>query len=101
MNIEQCNSLEQVRAEIDRVDTQMLVLLAVRGGYVKQAAYFKRCPAEVPAPQRVEQMITKVTALTREIGADSAVAEATSRARFPAFIQSKLTTHAVLPPPTP
>lgn len=99
MNIEQCNSLEQVRAEIDRVDRQMLALLAVRGGYVKQAAYFKRCAAEVPAPQRVEQVIAKVTDLAREIGADSAVAEATWRAMIAAFIQSELATHAALHPP--
>jgi len=89
MNVMQCDSLDQVRAEIDRVDCRMLALLAERGGYVKQAARFKTSAAEVPAPKRVEQVIAKVTGLAREIGADPAVAEATWRAMIAAFIQSE------------
>lgn len=98
MNVMQCNSLDQVRAEIDRVDRQMLALLAERGGWVKQAARLKSSAAEVPAPTRVEQVIAKVTGLAREIGADPVVAGATWRAMIAAFIQDELTAHAALRP---
>jgi isochorismate pyruvate lyase len=94
----QCDSLQQVRNEIDRVDRQMLALLAERGGYVMQAARFKTRAAEVPAPQRVEQVIAKVTGLALEFGADAAVAEATWRAMIAAFIQSELAEHAASHP---
>lgn len=96
----QCDSLAQVRGEIDRVDAQMLALLAERGGYVRQAARFKRDAAEVPAPQRVEQVIARVTAQARALGADPAVAEATWRAMIAAFIECELAAHAALHPPT-
>lgn len=95
-----CNSLVEVRAEIDRVDRLMLALLAERGVYVKQAARFKSSAAEVPAPQRVEQVVAGVTGLALELGADPAVAEATWRAMIAAFVQSELAVHAALQPPS-
>lgn len=96
----ECNSLAAVRAEIDRVDGLMLALLAERGAYVRQAAGFKRDAAEVPAPQRVEAVIARVTGQAQALGADPAVAEATWRAMIAAFIQSELAEHAALHPPT-
>ncbi|MDR3394044.1 MAG: chorismate mutase [Parasulfuritortus sp.] len=99
-NVVQCDSLEMVRGQIDRVDRLMLALLAERGGYVKQAARFKTHAADVPAPKRVEQVLAKVTGLARELGADPAVAEATWRAMIAAFIQSELAEHAALHPPS-
>ena len=96
----QCDSLEMVRNEIDRVDVQMLTLLAERGTYVRQAASFKRDAAEVAAPQRVERVIVKVLDLADELGADPHVAELTWRAMMAAFIQSELAEHADLHPPS-
>ncbi|MDP9031075.1 MAG: chorismate mutase, partial [Pseudomonadota bacterium] len=37
-----CTSLEQVRENIDRLDRQIVALLAERGGFVSQAARFKK-----------------------------------------------------------
>jgi isochorismate pyruvate lyase len=96
----QCDSLEMVRNQIDRIDRQMLALLAERGVYVKQAARLKRNATEIPAPQRVEQVIAKVTGFARELGADPVVAEVTWRAMIAAFIQSELAEHARLHPPS-
>jgi len=96
----QCDSLEMVRVEIDRVDRMMLTLLAERGVYVKQAARFKTRAADVPAPKRVDQVIAKARGLAVELGADPAVAEATWRAMIAAFIQSELAEHATLHPPS-
>jgi len=96
----QCDSLEMVRNQIDRIDMQMLTLLAERGAYVKQAASFKRNAAEVAAPQRIERVIAKVLDLAPELGADPHVAEMTWRAMMAAFIQSELAEHADLHPPS-
>lgn len=96
----QCDSLEAVRNQIDRVDRLMLSLLVERGAYVKQAARFKASAAEVPAPQRVETVIARIVALAREFGADPAVAEATWRAMIAAFIRGELAEHASLHPPS-
>lgn len=100
MNVRQCDSLDQVRNEIDRVDGLMLALLAERGGYVTQAARFKANAAEVPAPQRVERVVARVSGLAAELGADPAVAEATWRAMVAAFIAHELAAHAALHPPS-
>lgn len=90
----QCASLEQVRAHIDRLDHQIVALLAERGGYVKQAARFKKTPEEVRAPQRVEQVIIKVTDLADQLGASPVVVERVYRAMISAFIDAELAAHA-------
>jgi isochorismate pyruvate lyase len=91
-----CNSLEQVRENIDRLDRQIVGLLAERGSYVTQAARFKKTTNDVKAPQRVEQVITKVVALSSEMGANPAVTEAVYRAMISAFINAELAEHAAL-----
>lgn len=90
MTPEQCESLDQVRAEIDRLDAQIVPLLAERGGYVLAAARFKTQAAEVPAPQRVEQVIAHVRALADAHGAMPEVVERTYRAMIAAFIEAEM-----------
>lgn len=97
----QCTSLEEVRSQIDRIDGDLVALIAERGAYVAQAASFKSSSAEVPAPQRVEQVIARVTTLARESGTDPDVVEAIWRAMIAAFIASELQTHAALPASAP
>lgn len=96
-----CASLDDVRLHIDRVDRQLLALVAERGAYVRQAARFKRNAGEVAAPQRVAQVIGRLTALAGEIGADPAVVEATWRAMIAAFIAAEQAEHAAMQPPSP
>lgn len=86
----ECASLDEVRTHIDHLDRQIVALLAQRGGYVKQAARFKQSAAEVHAPQRVEQVIIKVTDLADELGASPIVVESVYRAMIYAFIHSEL-----------
>ena len=94
--VENCNSIEEVRANIDRIDRQIVALLGERGGYVKQAARFKKTTDDVKAPQRVEQVISRVTALSRELGANPFVTEQVYRAMISAFIRAELAEHALL-----
>jgi isochorismate pyruvate lyase len=86
---EQCESLAEVREEIDRLDAQIVQLLAERGGYVLAAARFKANPAEVRAPQRVEQVIARVRALAAAQGAIPDVVERTYRALIEAFTEAE------------
>ncbi|MBE8591958.1 chorismate mutase [Pseudomonas sp. MAFF 301449] len=89
-----CNTLEEVRDNIDRLDQQIVSLLAERGGYVSQAARFKKDADAVKAPQRVEQVIAKVRDLSHTLGANPEVTEQVYRALISAFIQQELAEHA-------
>jgi isochorismate pyruvate lyase len=95
-NAVNCTSIEEVRSNIDRIDRQIVALLAERGIFVKQAARFKKTTDDVKAPQRVEQVIAKVTALSQELGANPSVTEQVYRAMISGFINAELTEHAAL-----
>lgn len=97
----QCASLDEVRQQIDRVDRELVALVAERGNYVRQAAGLKKTAAEVPAPQRVAQVLARVAALAHELGADPAVVAATWRTMIAAFIEAEQGAHALLHPPSP
>lgn len=96
----QCVSLEEVRSNIDRIDAQLVRLIAERGMYVKQAAGLKKTAAEIPAPRRVAQVLARVRTLAEAAGADPAVVEATWRAMIAAFIEAEHVEQAMLHPPT-
>lgn len=91
-----CNSLEEVRTNIDAIDREIVGLIAERGGFVMQAARFKKTTDDVKAPQRVEQVISKVRALAQDSGANPDVTEAVYRAMISAFINAELAEHASL-----
>lgn len=96
MNDIQCSSLDEVRANIDRIDRALVGLLAERGRFVSQAAGFKKTTDDVRAPQRVEQVIAKVRMLAEQCGANPAVTEQVYRAMIAAFIEAELAEHAAL-----
>jgi nicotinamidase-related amidase/chorismate mutase len=87
---EACTSLEQVRTAIDRIDRDMVALLAERGRYVREAARFKTSENAVRAADRVEQVIARARSTAAEFGADPAVAERVYRAMIEAFIEAEL-----------
>ncbi|QOQ75272.1 chorismate mutase [Pseudomonas poae] len=91
-----CTTLEEVRDNIDRLDQQIVTLLAERGGYVSQAARFKKDTDGVKAPQRVEQVIAKVRGLSETVGANPEVTDQVYRAMIAAFIEQELVEHAAL-----
>lgn len=91
-----CRDIEDVRAQIDRIDRAMVALIAERGSYVREAARFKRDAEAVRAPARVEQVIRRVTAQAHEAGADADVVERVYRAMIAAFIDAEMGEHARL-----
>ena len=52
--------MDEVRAEIDRVDRALVDLLAERWTYVDRAWFFKRSPDEASVPWRNRDVIEKV-----------------------------------------
>lgn len=67
---DELQTLEAVRAEIDRVDEAIVGLLAARGRLVGQAARFKRTAAEAAAPDRARAVLDRVRAMAVAQGAD-------------------------------
>lgn len=80
-----CQSLADVRDNIDRIDRQIVTLMAERQKYVGEAGRFKKDPAAVSAPARVEAIIVKVKALAADVGLAPEVGEKTYRAMIAAF----------------
>lgn len=93
-----CHSLDEVRQQIDRLDRELVCLIAERGAYVHQAASFKRSTGEIPAPQRVAQVLSHVDALAIELGAERAVIAAVWQAMIAAFIEAERAAHIALHP---
>jgi len=67
MEIKECNSLEEARAEIDRLDDQIVELIAARNAYVRQLAHFKNSIDEIKAEDRISDVINRVRARAIEL----------------------------------
>jgi isochorismate pyruvate lyase len=74
-----CTTLQEVRDQIDRVDTLIVGLIAERTGYVVQAARFKDTKEAVRIPTRIEFIIDRVRVLAQETGLDPAMIESVYR----------------------
>ena len=80
-----CASLAEVRENIDRLDREIVKLMAERQKYVGEAGRFKKDPAAVSAPARVEAILGKVKAMAADDGLAPEVAERAFRAMIAAF----------------
>jgi isochorismate pyruvate lyase len=80
-----CASLAEVRANIDRIDRQIIAAMAERGQYVAEAGRFKKDPAAVSDPARVEAIIARVRKMAAADGLSPDVADKTYRAMIGAF----------------
>ena len=91
------DDLAGVRAQIDRLDDEIVRLLAERAMYVKDAARFKRDAFQVSAPARQAEVYARVRALAERhnpaynggFAALPEVVEAGYRALVAAFIASE------------
>lgn len=75
-----CQSLEEVRQNLDRIDRALVPLLVERTAYVRQAAQFKKTKGAVVDQPRIEAIILKVRHLATEYGGDPDWIEAIYRA---------------------
>jgi isochorismate pyruvate lyase len=84
---EDCQNMDQVRVEIDRIDDALLDLVAERFAYVDRAWQLKKDPAEATVPWRIRQVIDKVEARAKERGLPPELAVALWRQMIGWFIQ--------------
>jgi len=82
-----CSNMEEVRAEIDRIDRELVDLIGERFAYVDRAWQLKQSPAEARVPWRIQQVIDRVRARAAEKGLPPELAEALWRQMIGWFIQ--------------
>lgn len=70
-----CQTMAQLRAEIDRLDRVLVRLVAERQGYIERAAEIKAERAAVHDAARIEDVVSKVLAAARQCGLSPGIAE--------------------------
>jgi len=60
MDIKKCNTLDEARAQIDKIDDQIVELIAARNNYIKQIAHFKKSVDEIKAKDRIDDVINRM-----------------------------------------
>ncbi len=93
MDVPPSASLQEVRERIDRLDAQIVRLLAERFAYARQAAAFKTTAAQVPAPERAERVIRNVRQMAVENDAPPEAVEQVYRTLIAAMIAIELKLH--------
>jgi len=58
--MKKCNTLEEVRTEIDALDTKLVDLISERTHLIRQAAQFKESVEEVKAEDRIKFIMQRV-----------------------------------------
>jgi len=71
----QCQTMQDVRCEIDRLDRELVRLLAERQTYIEAAARIKRSRDTVRDPARIEDVVQKVLVQAEREGLSAAIAE--------------------------
>ncbi len=82
-----CASMDDVRAEIDRIDEELVDLLAERFGYVDRAWQLKDNPEQATVPWRIQQVVDKVRGHAEKRGLPARLVEALWRQMIGWFIQ--------------
>ncbi len=85
-----CNNLEEVRENIDRIDNEIIKLIAERGNYVMQASTFKKDENGVKDTGRVEKVIAKVRTKAQEYGTNPDMIEILYREMIARFVAMEM-----------
>lgn len=88
-----CQSLDEVRANIDRLDRLIVPLLAERETYVREAARFKPSAQAVVVPARVEEVVDKARAQATGLGASPQAMDRIYRAIIDAMTELEIAQH--------
>jgi len=87
---EQCENIAEIRAEIDRIDRNIVAALGERLKYVRAASQFKTSEASVRAVERVRSLLEQRRAWAEDEGIDPEVVEKMYRDLLSFFIESEL-----------
>jgi isochorismate pyruvate lyase len=82
-------TLGEIRAAIDRIDGEIVRLLAERLVWTRDAARFKANEAEVAAPARVEEVVARARKIGAERGVPAEIVEPVYRALIAASIEDQ------------
>ena len=83
----ECKDMEEVRKEIDRIDSALVDLIGERFTFVDRAWQLKQSPAEARVPWRIQQVIDGVRTRAAEKGLPPELVEALWRQMIGWFIQ--------------
>jgi isochorismate pyruvate lyase len=72
----QCTTKDEIRAEIDRLDRELIGLLGERFAYVRRMAQIKASPTDALDQGRVEDVLHRVVAEAKARGLDAGLIEA-------------------------
>jgi len=67
VDIKKCNSLKEVREEIDKIDDQIVDLIATRNAYIRELAHFKNSIDEIKAKDRIDDVINRMRSRAIEL----------------------------------
>ncbi len=82
--------MQDVRAEIDRIDKEVIRLLGQRFAYVQAASQFKTSATSVRAPERFTAMLEQRRAWAQAAGLDGGVIENMYRELVNYFIEEEM-----------
>lgn len=85
-----CQNMAEIRAEIDRLDRQVIALLGQRFAYVKAASKFKTSETNVKAPERFQAMLQQRRSWAEAEGLNADVIEQMYRDLVTYFIEEEL-----------
>ncbi len=85
-----CKDLKELRDNIDRIDREIVRLVAERSQFVEQAAIFKNDEAVIREPNRIRVVINNVRSHAAEFGVDPDIVERVYREMIDAFIDLEL-----------
>lgn len=60
MAMKACDTLEELRKEVDKVDEKIVALIGERNEYIKQASKFKKSVDEIKEKSRIDEVIDRV-----------------------------------------
>ncbi len=87
---DECADIHDIRAEIDRIDREVIALLGQRYSYVKAAAKFKTSRESVKAPDRFEAMLRQRREWAESVGLNPDVIEKLYRNLVNHFIEEEM-----------
>ena len=85
-----CRDMQDIRAEIDRIDQRVIDLLGERFAYVQAASRFKTSATSVRAPERFKAMLEQRRIWAREVGLDPDVIANLYRELVNYFIEEEM-----------
>lgn len=71
---EECQTKQEIRTEIDRLDKQLIKLFGERFAYVRRMAELKKGPDEAFVPERVDEVLKQIETEAEAAGFDSGLA---------------------------